>query len=61
MVAAAYLLRMLRDAGQDVSVCSPATRPTPVRKKPQEHVARLSDAIINQLAPFGGLTLPMET
>ncbi len=53
MVAAAYLTRMLRDAGQDVSVLFFGdTANLPYGKKTQEHVARLSDAIIHQLAPL---------
>ena len=53
MVAAAYLTRMLRDAGQDVSVLFFGdTANLPYGKKTQEHVARLSGAIIHQHAPF---------
>jgi glutamate racemase len=52
-VTAAYQTRMLRDAGQDVSVLFFGdTANLPYGKKTQEHVARLSDAIIHQLAPF---------
>lgn len=53
MVAAGYLSRILRDSGEDVSVVFFGdTANLPYGKKTQEHVAELSDAIINKLAPL---------
>ena len=53
MVAAAYLSRILRDAGESLSVVFFGdTANLPYGKKTQEHVAELSDAIITRLAPL---------
>ena len=53
MVAAAYLSRILRDAGEKLSVVFFGdTANLPYGKKTQEKVAELSDAIIAQLAPM---------
>jgi glutamate racemase len=53
MVAAAYLTRMLRDSGHDLSVIFFGdTANLPYGKKTQEQVAGLSDAILTRLAPF---------
>jgi glutamate racemase len=53
MVAAAYLSRILRDAGEPLStVFFGDTANLPYGKKTQEKVAELSDAIIDKLAPL---------
>ena len=51
MVAAAYLDRMLRDAGENLSVVFVGdTANLPYGTKTQEHVAALSDALIERLS-----------
>jgi len=53
MVAAAYLSRILQEAGENLSVIFFGdTANLPYGKKTQEHVAALSDEIINRLAQF---------
>jgi glutamate racemase len=53
MVTAAYLSRILRDAGESVSVVFFGdTANLPYGKKTQEHVASLSDAIIARVEPL---------
>jgi len=52
MVTACYLSRILRDAGENVSVLFFGdTANLPYGKKTEQQVAALSDAIINRLAP----------
>jgi len=52
MVTASYLSRILRDAGENVSVVFFGdTANLPYGKKTEQQVAALSDAIINRLAP----------
>jgi glutamate racemase len=53
MVAAAYLARMLREAGENLSVIFFGdTANLPYGEKTQAQVAVLADAIIGRLAPF---------
>jgi glutamate racemase len=53
MVAAAYLSRILRDAGENLSVVFFGdTANLPYGKKTEQQVATLSDSIISRLAPL---------
>ena len=53
MVAAAYLSRILRDAGENISVVFFGdTANLPYGKKTEQQVALLSDSIIGRLAPL---------
>lgn len=53
MVAASYVSRIVRDAGENISIVFFGdTANLPYGKKTEEQVAALSDSIITRLAPF---------